>query len=179
MRKTSIAGIALTCGAIITLGWQLGTQGVPSTTSDSPLAAAQSLPVATESPNPTTPASVAAKASESPTAVSASKSSPAPSSFSPVTTSTKETVTGDSVDTRYGSVQVSATFNGSTITDVTAVKLTDEDRKSVQISQRAAPLLKASVLKSQSAKVSTISGATYTSEAYLESLQSAIDKHHA
>lgn len=179
MRKTSIAGIALTCGAIITLGWQLGVQGVPSAPSDTPLVAAQSLPEATEAPDPTTPATASTKASAAPTAVSTGMTSSSPNVASTVATNATETVTGDIVQTRFGTVQVSATFNGSTITDVTAVKLTDEDRKSVQISQRAAPLLKASVLKSQSAKVSTISGATYTSDAYLESLQSAIDKHNA
>lgn len=88
-------------------------------------------------------------------------------------------MSGDSVSTRFGSVQVSVKFNGSTIEDITALKLTDADRKSVSISNRAAPLLKASVLKSQSANVDTISGATYTSDAYLKSLQSAIDKHNA
>jgi uncharacterized protein with FMN-binding domain len=45
----------------------------------------------------------------------------------------------------------------------------------VQISNRAAPLLRAEVLQSQSADVQTISGATVTSEAYLNSLQAALD----
>ncbi|MGP4030451.1 FMN-binding protein [Pseudarthrobacter sp. 1C304] len=49
------------------------------------------------------------------------------------------------------------------------------DRKSVQISNRAAPLLRAAVLKTQSADVQTTSGATVTSDAYLTSLQAAID----
>ena len=57
------------------------------------------------------------------------------------------------------------------ITDVTALQLTDDDRKSVQISNRAAPLLRAAVIKAQSAQVQTISGATVTSAAYLTSLQ--------
>ena len=61
------------------------------------------------------------------------------------------------------------------ITDVTALQLTDADRKSVQISNRAAPLLRTEVLAAQSAEVKTISGATVTSNAYLTSLQAALD----
>lgn len=62
------------------------------------------------------------------------------------------------------------------ITDVTAVQLTNRDGRSVQISNYAAPILRQEVLSAQSAKVNTVGGATYTSDAYLTSLQSAIDK---
>ena len=65
--------------------------------------------------------------------------------------------------------------NGS-ITDVSALHLTDADGRSVQISNRAAPVLREEVLSAQSASVQMVSGATYTSEAYLASLQSAIDQ---
>jgi uncharacterized protein with FMN-binding domain len=86
------------------------------------------------------------------------------------------TYTGSSVDTRFGSVQVSVTISGGAITDVTALKLTDHESRSVQISNRAAPVLREEVLAAQSADVSNVSGATYTSDAYLESLQSALDQ---
>ncbi len=86
------------------------------------------------------------------------------------------TFTGDSVSTRFGSVQVAVTIAAGTITDITPVHLTDHDSKSVRISNRAAPLLRDAVLASQSADVSTVSGATYTSDAYLGSLQSALDQ---
>lgn len=85
------------------------------------------------------------------------------------------TYTGTAVQTRFGAVQVQITVKAGTITDVTALRLTDEDRKSVQISNRAAPMLRAAVLKAQSADVQTISGATVTSDAYLTSLQAALD----
>ena len=79
------------------------------------------------------------------------------------------------VQTRFGTVQVQITVKAGQITDVTALQLTDDDRKSVQISNRAAPLLRAEVLQAQSAEVQTISGATVTSDAYLTSLQAALD----
>ena len=86
------------------------------------------------------------------------------------------TYTGTDVSTRYGSVQVEVTVSGGQVSDVTALQLTDTDRRSIQISNRAAPILKSEVLASQSADVSNVSGATYTSDAYLQSLQSALDQ---
>ncbi len=85
------------------------------------------------------------------------------------------TYPGAVVQTRFGSVQVQITVQAGKITDVTALQLTDAERKSVQISNRAAPLLRAEVLKAQSANAQTISGATVTSDAYLTSLQAALD----
>ncbi|MHC5795878.1 FMN-binding protein [Lacisediminihabitans sp. FW035] len=84
--------------------------------------------------------------------------------------------TGASESTRYGSVQVKIVVAGGAITDVVAVHLTDKGGRSVQLSNRAAPILRAEVLKSQSAKVASVSGATYTTDAYLLSLQSALDQ---
>jgi uncharacterized protein with FMN-binding domain len=88
------------------------------------------------------------------------------------------TFQGTAVQTRFGAVQVQVTVSGGTITDVTALQLTDDDRKSIQISNRAAPLLRTEVLAAQSADVQTISGATVTSNAYLTSLQAALDAAH-
>jgi uncharacterized protein with FMN-binding domain len=85
------------------------------------------------------------------------------------------TYAGSVVQTRFGAVQVQITVSAGSITDVQALQLTDDDRKSIQISNRAAPLLKAEVLAAQSADVQTIGGATVTSDAYLSSLQAAID----
>ena len=85
------------------------------------------------------------------------------------------TYAGSVVQTRFGAVQVQITVKAGAVTDVTALQLTDDDRKSVQISNRAAPLLRAAVIKAQSAQVQTISGATVTSDAYLTSLQAALD----
>lgn len=86
------------------------------------------------------------------------------------------TYTGSSVPTRFGSVQVQVTVSGGRISDVTALHLTDSDGRSVQISNRAAPVLHDEVLSSQSANVRMVSGATYTSDAYLRSVQSALDQ---
>lgn len=86
------------------------------------------------------------------------------------------TYTGNSVDTRFGAVQVQVTVSGGTITDVTALHLTDKEGKSVSISNRAAPILREEALAAQSAAIANVSGATYTSDAYISSLQSALDQ---
>ena len=89
------------------------------------------------------------------------------------------TYDGTSESTRFGNVQVEVVVSGGKITDVKALQLTDDGGRSVQISNYAAPILRSEVLKSQSASVSNVSGATYTTDGYLQSLQSALDKAKA
>jgi len=86
------------------------------------------------------------------------------------------TYTGSAVSTRYGDVQVEVTIAGGKVTEVTALQLTDDDPRSSMISAQAAPLLRQEALSAQSAQIDTISGATYTSEGYIQSLQSALDQ---
>jgi uncharacterized protein with FMN-binding domain len=85
------------------------------------------------------------------------------------------TYAGKVVSTRFGTVQVQITVQNGKVTDVTALKLTDAERKSQMISAQAAPILRSEVLAAQSADVQTVSGATVTSDAYLTSLQAALD----
>jgi uncharacterized protein with FMN-binding domain len=86
---------------------------------------------------------------------------------------------GGSADTPFGPVQVEIVVSGGKITDVKALQLTTFGGRSVQISNFAAPILRSEVLKAQSANVSNVSGATYTTEGYLTSAQSALDKAKA
>jgi uncharacterized protein with FMN-binding domain len=73
-------------------------------------------------------------------------------------------------------VQVEIVVSSGKITDVKALQLTNEGGRSVQISNYAAPILRKEALAAQSAKISSVGGATYTSEGYVSSLQSALDK---
>ncbi|MGV9852337.1 FMN-binding protein [Streptomyces sp. NPDC003442] len=84
------------------------------------------------------------------------------------------TVTGDAVQTQYGPVQVSLTVNGGKITGAQAVKTPDSGPRSEQIAKDSIPKLNQQAVSA--AKVDTVSGATYTSEGYAKSLQSALDK---
>jgi len=89
---------------------------------------------------------------------------------------TTRTVTGPPITMQYGTVQVALTLRGQTITNVAAPQMPFDRPRSAYISQTVAPWLKDEVLKAQSAQIDTISGATYTSEAYIQSLQGAIDQ---
>ena len=85
-------------------------------------------------------------------------------------------LTGSAVQTPFGTVQVQVTMQNGQITDVQALQMPSDQRRSQQISQYAAPQLRSEALTAQSAQVDSISGATYTSEGYAQSLQSALDQ---
>ena len=76
----------------------------------------------------------------------------------------------------YGDVQVRVTLNGSKIVDVQALKLPSDRSRSARISNAAGPILRTEALKAQSANIDIVSGATYTSESYAQSLQGALDR---
>ncbi|TDS81058.1 FMN-binding protein [Amnibacterium kyonggiense] len=86
------------------------------------------------------------------------------------------TFSGDAETTRFGTTQVKVVVSGGRITDVVTVQLNQNDPRSMQISESAAPVLRSEVLSAQKAAVDTVSGATYTSAAYEASLQSALDR---
>ncbi len=85
------------------------------------------------------------------------------------------TYTGTTESDRFGTITVTVTLANGKITDVT-YQTTVGDQHSAQIEARAIPTLKAKVLAANSADVSTVGGATYTSQKYLSSLQSALDQ---
>ncbi|MFH8801284.1 FMN-binding protein [Streptomyces sp. NPDC017936] len=85
------------------------------------------------------------------------------------------TVTGDSMDTRWGPVQVRVTLESGKLTEVAAVVYPTENPRDQEINSYAVPRLRAEALEAQSADIDTVSGATYTSDGYRRSLQSALD----
>jgi uncharacterized protein with FMN-binding domain len=86
------------------------------------------------------------------------------------------TATGDAIDTQYGSAQVRVTVKNGKIVTIEALQLQSNDPHSQQISSSAEPILQQEALTKQSADVDAVSGATYTSASYTQSLQSALDK---
>jgi uncharacterized protein with FMN-binding domain len=86
------------------------------------------------------------------------------------------TATGDAIDTRYGAAQVRVTVKNGKITNVEALQLQSSDPHSQQISSSAAPVLQQEILSKQSAAVDAVSGASFTSASYVQSVQSALDK---
>jgi uncharacterized protein with FMN-binding domain len=121
-------------------------------------------------------ASPTAKASPSPT-TSTAKPTPRPT---PKPSSTTKTVTGSTVNVSegrrsFGVVQVRLTLTNGKITAATAVQFPQDDSHSAEISQFSIPTLSQEVLSKQSASIDAVSGATYTSDAYAQSVQAALD----
>jgi len=68
--------------------------------------------------------------------------------------------------------------HGTQITNVSVPVLRTAEPYSQQLAAQVLPMLKSEVLAAHSARINTVSGATYTSQAYADSIQSALDKLH-
>ncbi len=132
--------------------------------------ATSAQPAATDTPTASTSTPAPASSSAAP------QSAAAPSAATSSAATKSGTYTGTAVQTRYGIVQVKVVVSGSKITNVSFAQLTAFDGRSQQINASAAPVLLQETLSAQSAKIDTVSGATYTSDGYVQSLQSALDQ---
>ncbi len=90
--------------------------------------------------------------------------------------STATTITGSVAQTRWGPVQVEITVDGGVITSVAVVEYPTENHKDQEINEAALPILVEETIDAQSADIDMVSGATVTSEGYVESLQAALDE---
>lgn len=88
------------------------------------------------------------------------------------------TVTGTAAYTRFGPVQVQIKVKGGTIVAATAVTYPQSNGRDRAINSYAVPVLEQATLDAQSAQVDTVSGATFTSLGYIQSLQAALDAAH-
>jgi uncharacterized protein with FMN-binding domain len=86
------------------------------------------------------------------------------------------TLTGAVENTQYGPMQVQVTLTGTKITKITVLQHTNDGEESAQIDSTALPKLTAEALAAQSARIDAVSGASYTSSGYIQSLQNALDK---
>ena len=150
---------------------------------DSPAASANiasSAPVSsaaasTPSADPTTQA-----AAQTPTPAPSTSRAPTPTktptrSAAPPPKAVPATFLGTSVQTRYGPVQIKITYAGGRVTGVVAVRLPSGRSRDAEINSYAVPILESETLAAQSANINAVSGATYTSDGYVRSLQSALD----
>lgn len=167
MRRSTAAAVGTLTGAALIIGVRLSV--TPPAT---PAAAPPPVDVANNSTSD--PGGSAGKESSAGKAGSAGKaSSPAKKKEADKSGLKDGTFRGKGVQDPYGTVQVSLKIEGGSITDVSATYPTAGE--SATINPRAIPRLKQEVLKAQNDKIAAVSGATYTSKAYLESLQSALD----
>ncbi len=106
----------------------------------------------------------------------AGSSTPSPSTSTASTHYKDGTYTGSTADAYYGQVQVSATISGGKISAVKFLQYPNSHSTSVYINQQAMPYLKQEAISSQNANVQIISGATFTSQAFIQSLSNALSK---
>lgn len=126
-----------------------------------------------------TPSADVAQASPTPTPSPSDSSAPTPTP-SPSSSGYKDgTYTGQDIQNQFGDTQVKVTIAGGKITDVQALQLPYDRQRSADISAYVKQPLHDEVLQAQSALIDLISGATFTSDAYAQSVQSALDQAHA
>jgi uncharacterized protein with FMN-binding domain len=170
---TAVKKIVLWFMSTLTVVTLLFGYHTSTSTSSAAAANAESSVVAPVSSGATAAASTPSASSSTASPSTASSSS---SSSSGSSTATTSTVTGDAASTKYGPVQVEITVADGTITDVSVIDYPSNNGKDRQINARALPTLVQETLDAQSADIDMVSGATYTSDGYVESLQSALDQ---
>jgi uncharacterized protein with FMN-binding domain len=155
----------------------------PPTTPTAPATAPPAMPAAASSARPTHASQAMASGAGAtppvtPTGSAAgqktSAGTPTPTP-TPTSTSTR-TLTGTVASTQYGPMQVQVTLAGTRITMVTVLQRTDDGAMSNEVDSFAIPQLTAETLTAQSARIDAVSGASYTSSGYIQSLQSALDQ---
>lgn len=114
------------------------------------------------------------------TPTSSSSASTTSNSSSTTTTSSGQykdgSYTGTQADAFYGYIQVKATISGGRLTDVTFLEYPNDRQNSVEINNYAMPQLKQQAIQAQTAQVDGVSGATDTSQAFIQSLGDALSQ---
>jgi hypothetical protein len=151
MRRVILAIVATAAALVLLLSFKTHTQSAPGT---SPAAA-----LGSPSPGGTEPGAASASAGAPGTGGGPGK-----------------TLTGKAWPTIYGPVQVKVTVTGGRVTAATAVTYPVNTPRDAQINAFAIPQLNKEAVAAGSAKIDTVSGATYTSGGYIGSLQSALDQ---
>lgn len=194
MRRKAIAATGVMMGAagVLVLPAPGKPQQLKIAGIDTGGAASSASASGTSQPNPsstsskhTTKQSRHAAASASPASTPAETTSPPPASTSSASTSstsvsppTPQTVLGQMVSTQFSQFRVKLQVTGGKVASVGFTTFTAFDGNSLQIDQYAIPILIRETIAAQSAHIQAVTGATYTSDAYVQSLQAAIDQAH-
>jgi uncharacterized protein with FMN-binding domain len=146
-----------------------GLSALPGRATSSSAPVAEASKAATE---PTKSASAPTKAATKPTKSAAAPAQSAPAASTGVT----GTFDGDTSQTRWGPVQVRIVVKDEKIVAASALQSPNGDRRSADISRQAIPYLVQETLAAQSDQISGVGGASYTSNGWYSSLQSALKK---
>lgn len=166
MRRVLLAVFSTIAGLVMLLSFKTQAIGTAA------------LPAAIGTTGPVDPATPATTPSPTATADSGDAAAGATASPTPAATTAgaNGTYTGAAADTRYGPVQVQITVTDGRVTAATAVDYPTNNGRDQEINARAIPTLDAEATQAGTTNIDTVSGATYTSDGYLQSLQSALDQ---
>ncbi len=170
MKKWILVGVVVIAFVVFAV-----YQRVHNTQPSSATTTAITEPATTTSSDSTTDTDTSAGATpldSTPTPVATPVTTPTP------VTSTGEykdgTYTGSVANAFYGNIQVAATISGGKLSDVQFLQYPNDRGESVQVNTSAMPKLKSEAISAQSAQVNVVSGATQTSQAFIESLGNAL-----
>jgi uncharacterized protein with FMN-binding domain len=166
MRRVILAIVCTAVGLVLLLSFKTrGTTGLASSTTIG------------QGQNGTSPSSAGSPTAASGSGgTSGSAGAGGKSGSSASTTTASRTVSGDVVQTIYGPIRVTITVKGGKISAVSVPEYPDGTMRDEQINAFALPELIQETVAADSARIDAVSGATYTSQGYVSSLQSAIDK---
>jgi uncharacterized protein with FMN-binding domain len=177
--KSRIAALTMSVATTVGLSVYFARGATPSISTAA--APAKATPTAaTAAPNTTVAATASTVAAQAATTTTRASASTVPATAAPSLAPTTagqtaaQSFTGQMASMKYGPIQVAIGVANGQITSVTTLQQ-PSDRKSIRINDQALPELENEVVTVQSARVQSVSGATYTSTAYKQSLQSAID----
>ena len=161
MRRALLAAVATAAGLVALLDYR----------SSSP-----SGPVKVSTGRPSAAPATTVPSTEPPTSTASNSGSPTPSSAAPATTtpSPSGTYTGQDVQYRYGEIEVRIAVSDGRITAIDFPVESAPDGRSQNINSQALPILTQEALSAQGVNIDVVSGATYTSDAFAQSLQSAL-----
>jgi uncharacterized protein with FMN-binding domain len=170
MRRAVIATAGTVAGLVALLGYRSsGTVNVQRVS----VGTAPSGPPATTSPGTTAP--LATGPGTTPTTLAPSPpTTAAPAGGQPPTTAATRTYDGQLVTYLYGNIEVAVTLDGDRIVNVTVPQNSAIDGRSAMINSEAVPILIQEALAAQGINFDVVSGATYTSDAFAQSLQTAL-----
>ena len=179
MRRIALWFASTVVVLMLLAGYHTSFAGPLATTSTTSVYSAGALADPSTAGSSAAPAAGSASGSGSGSGSSSSGSTGSGSTSSGSTSSgstASSTVTGDTVQTQWGPVQVAVSVAGSRITGVSVLQYPDSNGTDAQINGYALPILVDETMSAQSANIDMVSGATYTSNGYQQSLQSALDR---
>lgn len=188
MRRIVVAVMGTLSGLILLFSYHTSTNATSTIAlgSPKPIGTPKASTKAATPSSTTTTTGPSSSQTSTAAATTAAPNDAAPNAATPTTAAPSTTAqaavsgtfTGATASTRWGDVQVQITVSGGKITQAQAVQYPQGNGRDQEINAYALPVLAQEVTTAQSAQIDAVSGATVTSDGYIQSLQSALDQAH-